>query len=215
MPINSTNETNQESLTKINCYTTSIDSKHNSMSLISHLTSSFLAAASSSSSTIINKTSVHRPNLNKRNSLNRNLSVTDDHLTSSRNSTSSISSLVSCHSTTNKTANSGRNSCLYVENDSVFEESSLSSSSNQRIDEITKQDDDIIIGVVIGDDLDDDIKLKLNHDYADDFSSASIENLSKHKQEHIEFINLIKKCQHWIEVNKNKNFFFSKMNINI
>ena len=98
--------------------------------------------------------------------------------------------------------------CLYVENDSVFEESSLSSSSNQRIDEITKQDDDIIIGVVIGDDLDDDIKLKLNHDYTDDFSSASIENLSKHKQEHNEFINLIKKCQHWIEVIKNKKIFF-------
>lgn len=194
------NEMTTESRTK--CFSDLNKPKHNGMSLISHLTSSFLAAANQN----IKTTSLHRPNSTinhslKRNSLTRNSSVNDEHVTSYRNSTSSSSSITSCH-LKHLTLNQ-------IENDSVFEESSISSNSNQRIDDLKPrnydEDDDLAVDDVF-DDIDDEVIIIKKSDFnnTDDLYNASTCNLSKLKlkQENIEFLNLIKKCQNWIEVNK-------------
>lgn len=172
--------------------------KHNGMSLISHLTSSFLAAANQNNK----PTQLHRPTNHslKRNSLTRNSSVNDEHVTSYRNSTSSSSSITSFH-LKHLTLNQ-------LENDSVFEESSISSNSNQRIDDLKPrnydEDDDLAVDDVF-DDIDDEVIIIKKSDFnnTDDLYNASNCNLSKLKlkQENIEFLNLIKKCQNWIEVN--------------
>ena len=242
---------NKHSVPKLNGFSDShsIGSKQlNGMSLISHLTSSFLAASAASNghnhhhsgqhhstcsstsssstngNTVCNAKSTYRSG--QRNSLTRNSSVNDDQLTSSRNSTSSSSflSLASCPSSAKKHSldrTTHRNSIVnYAENDSVFEESSLLSSSNQRMDDLKQNfeeedDDNDAVAVLVSEDviddvdIDEDIIIKKsnininNHqdDYLDDFN-ASIDNLSKLKlkQENIDFLNLIKKCQNWIEV---------------